>query len=72
MLESKALSVWSLAALQSAWTTQVDIMSETEKEKEKQERVIWDHHLKQVASHAGSEMFSSLFVNDWRSNLFIP
>lgn len=38
MLESKALSVWSLAALQSAWATQVDIMSETEKEEEKQER----------------------------------
>lgn len=38
MLESKALSVWSLVALQSAWAIQVDIMSETEKEKEKQER----------------------------------
>lgn len=38
MLESKAWSVWSLAALQSTWAIQADIMCKTEKEKDEQER----------------------------------
>lgn len=61
MLESKALSVWSLAPLLSAWATQVGIMSKTENEKEKQERGYGGSLLETSGFTCWKWMFSALF-----------